>query len=315
MAPDFIKHLVDLEDEWQFPIEGQRVRHPAYPNLVSKGQDQSNFQAFGFDGDREFYHSFAQCLDAEVPPHYRQYYIGYEDCKRLIGNIIIANEAVLKGQKIAPTVPSSTRRLVEERVQALIGANASKIDELTVRKLIPEMTFREFLNEQLEKVNQFSSLRYHEVEQDIRGICRRFRDLIETDKIRLSSSVTGNKESQVPAASSTVHWTSQNGSTSPHSILPTLIPPLNSRSYSLSSSSPLSSSVPTSRVSMSDSEYDEWRLRALIELEEALEEQSAEIIHLDMYIRFNYKGFLRLSHIFDRVRTILHCVLKYGPMW
>lgn len=77
--------------------------------------------------------------------------------------------------------------------------------------------------------------------------------------------------------------------------------------YGSIDSTPQSSSLPTtisqnSKLTMSEPEYQEWRNEQLTELEEILDSEAAEIIHLDMFSRLNYKGFIRLAGLFDKVK-------------
>lgn len=70
---------------------------------------------------------------------------------------------------------------------------------------------------------------------------------------------------------------------------------------SMSSSSLLTYHPNDSRVTMPESEYQLWWSEEMESLETTLDAQAVEIIHLDMFSRLNYRGFIRLAGLFDKV--------------
>lgn len=282
-------------------------------------------------------------LDAgsEVPSHYSQYYLNYEAGALLVQHLASNGAIASRGASTPDTalsIPHNVRRAFDGTLQWMLAGHASQFDGHFLKALVPQVAFRDFLAEEIKRINQFAALRYSEIEQQLRSTCRTLRKLQAYDKRRALRRQTVAEDTSNAAAEGESH----NGAPSK---------PFESRTKAstLSSSVEVSSSdLPDQSCSSSDDDdlnddndfsvttasswvstapnllgrrtdspvagtsttnsrnsrirkthFRLWWERRIKHAEMVLECQEAEIIHLDMFVRVNYKRCIQLCHFFD----------------
>lgn len=140
----YIADRVDLEDVRQPPLEAVGMSRastvPIKPTKLVDVKQGLVGRGDGVVADRELYHSFSDYIEGEVPPHYRDFYICYDNCKDLIRHLNAANDAFQRGIEPDRTkCPLQVRSLLKETLQSLLVAHASAIDEGVVRAVVPQV--------------------------------------------------------------------------------------------------------------------------------------------------------------------------------
>lgn len=150
---DSIEDHVDLEDVRQPPLESAGMRRDSVQRrLLEQNKtlgvpvggtiDKSYFIGTGGRAisQREIYYSFSQCIANEVPPHYRSYYVSYDNCKDLIRYLDAANDTFQRGIKCtSSTIPLKIRKMLNDSLQILLTTHASSMDEGAARALVPQV--------------------------------------------------------------------------------------------------------------------------------------------------------------------------------
>lgn len=235
------------------------------------------------------YRSFAEYIAKEAPPHYQPYYVSYAEGKELIKTLAALSLApdyddsilLVKGgsMRLSPGCPPTgftarIRKTLQEAHQELMLRTN---DPASAKNLCTQLLMHNMLGAETRKCNQFTALAYRRIEQAIRAVCVKLREVMEMDKQREAEQQQSLEKCQL---------NEQN----------------DIQDDTLSSSSSSGNNNQTNNIKNNTrTDYELWRAEKLTEAEVALEAQAAEIAHLDMYTRINFKGLVRLASLYDKV--------------
>lgn len=263
------------------------------------------------------------------PPRYRSYYLDYEAGHKLINQLSSSarRAAIDEAHVDLPNVS----HVVDKTLQWMLGGQARQLDENFLKALAPQVAFRDFLAHQVHRINQFAALRYNEIEQEIRATCRSLRKLQTYDKKRAShrgsaaassvNSVPTSHEAAIPSRygsgnleNSSSRWSSEGSSSDlSESLISTddgddgigsITTTTATGSFNVSSAKYATNAFEQASNATA-SKYISWWNQKLRRLKYVLECQEAEIVHLDMFIRMNYKSCIQLCQLFDNVTSFV----------
>jgi hypothetical protein len=256
----------------------------------------------------------------DVPLHYKKYYVNLKKGKNLISflaGLHYNKNGCLETSQKQHAIPASLQQRIDTALQSiLVGHSTSFLDDL-LNVLVPQVVFRDFLSQELHKINTFSLTTFEKLESQMILIFRSLKNVENKIKERYenSSKVVGHGSScQFPC---NLKQKDQSPLQNNMLTIPETRDSQNMRMGKISSAVQESITIDlqscSSQENRNDIDFntgdsskelillDLWIAEQLQRYEYELKCCEAEIIHLDMFIRVNYKSCIELCHFFDKV--------------